>query len=80
MMLQLSMGIAGMGGLFGGFLSNNLLCKFLTHRHTNSHVTDTGACVLLLAGPGGIFLNSQIIHPDEDMLISPKLTCRSCPK
>jgi NAD(P)-dependent dehydrogenase (short-subunit alcohol dehydrogenase family) len=26
--------------------------------------TDMGACILFLAGPGGVFLNSQIIYPD----------------
>jgi NAD(P)-dependent dehydrogenase (short-subunit alcohol dehydrogenase family) len=26
--------------------------------------TDMGACILFLAGPGGVFLNSQILYPD----------------
>jgi NAD(P)-dependent dehydrogenase (short-subunit alcohol dehydrogenase family) len=25
---------------------------------------DMGACILYLAGPGGVFLNNQVIHPD----------------
>lgn len=29
--------------------------------------TDMGACILFLAGPGGVFLNSQIIYPDGGM-------------
>lgn len=28
------------------------------------HDTDMAACILFLAGPGGVFLNGQIIHPD----------------
>lgn len=28
------------------------------------HDTDMGACILFLAGPGDVFLNSQIIYPD----------------
>jgi hypothetical protein len=28
------------------------------------HDTDMGACILYLAGPGGVFLNGQIIYPD----------------
>ncbi len=28
------------------------------------HDADMGACILFLAGPGGMFLNSQIIYPD----------------
>lgn len=28
------------------------------------HETDMGACVLLLAGPGGAFLNGQVLYPD----------------
>jgi hypothetical protein len=26
--------------------------------------TDMGACILFLAGPGGVFLNGQVIYPD----------------
>lgn len=28
------------------------------------HDTDMAACLLFLAGPGGVFLNNQIIYPD----------------
>jgi NAD(P)-dependent dehydrogenase (short-subunit alcohol dehydrogenase family) len=28
------------------------------------HDTDMGACILFLARPGGVFLNSQILYPD----------------
>lgn len=29
--------------------------------------TDMGACILYLAGPGGVFLNGQVIYPDGGM-------------
>jgi NAD(P)-dependent dehydrogenase (short-subunit alcohol dehydrogenase family) len=32
------------------------------------HDTDMGACILFLAGPGGVFLNSQILYPDGGKL------------
>ncbi|XMA10543.1 hypothetical protein WAI453_003334 [Rhynchosporium graminicola] len=28
------------------------------------HDTDMGACILFLAGPGGVFLNGQVVYPD----------------
>lgn len=31
------------------------------------HDTDMAACILFLAGPGGVFMNGQIIHPDGGM-------------
>ena len=30
----------------------------------HGHDTDMGACILYLAGPGGVFLNGQVIYPD----------------
>jgi len=34
--------------------------------------TDMGACVLFLAGPGGMFLNGQIVYPDGgNLLVAP---------
>lgn len=32
------------------------------------HDADMGACILFLAGPGGVFLNSQILYPDGGKL------------
>ncbi|KAI6707980.1 short chain dehydrogenase/reductase [Diplocarpon mali] len=32
------------------------------------HETDTGACLLFLAGLGGVFLNGQVIYPDGAVL------------
>ena len=32
------------------------------------HETDMGACILFLAGPGGVFLNGQVIYPDGGTL------------
>lgn len=32
------------------------------------HDTDMAACLLFLAGPGGVFLNNQILYPDGGML------------
>lgn len=32
------------------------------------HDTDMGACVLFLAGAGGVFLNSQVLYPDGGKL------------
>lgn len=36
------------------------------------HDTDMGACILFLAGPGGVFLNGQVVYPDggefDDMM------------
>lgn len=28
------------------------------------HDTDMGACILFLAGPGGVFMNGQVVYPD----------------
>ncbi|KAI4182666.1 MAG: hypothetical protein L6R41_005832 [Letrouitia leprolyta] len=28
---------------------------------------DMAACILFLAGPGGVFLNSQVLYPDGGM-------------
>jgi hypothetical protein len=28
-----------------------------------------GACILYLAGPGGVFLNGQVIYPDGGRLL-----------
>lgn len=28
------------------------------------HDSDMAACILFLAGPGGLFLNSQVLYPD----------------
>lgn len=37
--------------------------------------TDMGACLLLLAGPGGVFLNGQVLYPDGgNILMSPACT------
>ncbi|PBP28134.1 putative Rhamnolipids biosynthesis 3-oxoacyl-reductase [Diplocarpon rosae] len=39
------------------------------------HDTDMGACVLFLAGPGGAFLNGQVIYPDGGIiLVTPACT------
>lgn len=38
----------------------------------SGHETDMGACILLLAGQAGTFLNEQVIYPDggEALIIS----------
>ena len=41
------------------------------------HDTDMAACILFLAGPGGVFLNGQIIHPDGGMWSVRSITSRS---
>ena len=28
------------------------------------HDSDMAACILFLAGPGGLFMNSQVLYPD----------------
>ncbi|KAI9831914.1 MAG: hypothetical protein M1819_004636 [Sarea resinae] len=33
------------------------------------HDSDMAACILLLAGPGGLFLNNQVLHPDGGNMI-----------
>jgi len=39
------------------------------------HDTDMGACILLLAGPGGLFLNNQVLYPDGgNILVQPAAT------
>ncbi|PMD38907.1 NAD(P)-binding protein [Hyaloscypha variabilis F] len=39
------------------------------------HDTDMGACVLFLGGPGGQFLNGQVIYPDGgNILMNPACT------
>ena len=36
---------------------------------------DMGACILFLAGPGGLFMNNQILYPDGgNVLVSPAAT------
>ncbi len=41
------------------------------------HDTDMAACILLLAGPGGVSLNVQIIHPDGGKWCVLLASCRS---
>ncbi|KAL8653278.1 MAG: hypothetical protein Q9226_003914 [Calogaya cf. arnoldii] len=37
--------------------------------------SDMAACILFLAGPGGVFLNSQVLYPDGgNILVSPAAT------
>lgn len=39
------------------------------------HDTDMGACILFLAGPGGVFMNGQVVYPDGgNILVSPACT------
>ena len=33
------------------------------------HDSDMAACILFLAGPGGLFLNGQVLYPDGGMII-----------
>ena len=33
------------------------------------HDSDMAACILFLAGPGGLFLNGQVLYPDGGELI-----------
>ena len=33
------------------------------------HDSDMAACILFLAGPGGLFLNAQVLYPDGGELI-----------
>ncbi|SLM40744.1 short chain dehydrogenase reductase [Lasallia pustulata] len=39
------------------------------------HDSDMAACILFLAGPGGLFLNSQVLYPDGgNILVQPAAT------
>ena len=37
------------------------------------HDSDMAACILFLAGPGGLFLNGQVLYPDGGESISSEL-------
>lgn len=39
------------------------------------HDSDMAACILFLAGPGGLFFNSQVLYPDGgNILVQPAAT------
>lgn len=37
------------------------------------HDSDMAACILFLAGPGGLFLNAQVLYPDGGMFLTDTL-------
>ena len=37
------------------------------------HDSDMAACILFLAGPGGLFLNAQVLYPDGGTFNTPVL-------
>ena len=43
--------------------------------HRTGYDSDMAACILFLAGPGGTFLNSQVLYPDGgNILVQPAAT------
>lgn len=47
-------------------------CVSLTNKIVGrvGHDSDIAACILFLAGPGGVFLNGQVLYPDGGMQLS----------
>ena len=39
------------------------------------HDSDMAACILFLAGPGGLFMNGQVLYPDGGKLCSHMVMC-----
>ena len=56
-------------GLSGEDQKSKLEMEMSNPARRTGHDSDMAACILFLAGPGGLFLNGQVLYPDGGELI-----------